>query len=172
MDEVQIGSGNRRPVQLRRTRKDGWSKARRARFLDVLAMSCNVRLAADEAGMSTNNAYRLRRMDPEFAALWREALLAGYERLETELLQRALQSVNAIEPGDGGEDAAAAADAAVEKMDTRMILQVLAHRRATVEGGMRQTRRAAQRRIATEEETNAALLKKLAVLEKQVREQT
>jgi hypothetical protein len=172
MDEVQIGSGNRRPVQVKRVRKGGWTKTRRARFLDTLALSCNVTLAVREAGMSTANAYRLRRMDPEFAELWREALVAGYERLETELLQRALQSVNAIAPGDGGEDVAEAANAAVEKMDIRMILQVLAHRRATVEGGMRPNRRDVQRRIATEEETNAALLKKLAVLERQVRERT
>lgn len=170
MDEVHIGSGNRRPVQLKRVRKGGWTKTRRARFLDALALSCNVTLAAGEAGMATLSAYRLRRSDPEFADLWREALLAGYERLETELLGRALQAVNAIQPGDGGEAVAKAADAAVEKMDARTILQVLAHRRATVEGGVRPNRRDVRRRIATEEETNAALLKKLAILEKQVKE--
>lgn len=172
MDEVQIGSGNRRPVQVKRIRKGGWTKTRRACFLDVLALSCNVRLASSEAGMSAQNAYRLRRTDPEFAALWREALVAGYERLETELIQRALQSVNAIQPGDGGEEAAEAANAVVEKMDIKAILQVLAHRRATVEDGMRPNRRDVRRRMATEEETNAALLKKLAILERQTRDRT
>ncbi|WP_213982623.1 hypothetical protein [Sphingomonas sp. dw_22] len=171
MDDVRIGNGRRRPAQVKRVRKDGCTRKRRACFLDVLALTCNVRLAAREADLSVTTAYRLRRTDLEFAALWREALIAGYERLETELVQRALQSINAIEPGDGGEEAVAAADAAVEKMDVNTILKVLAVCRATLDGGGQRGRRdMPHRRIATEEETNAALLKKLAVLEKQVRE--
>jgi hypothetical protein len=169
MDEVHIGSGNGRPLQLRRNQKRGWTATRRARFIDALALSCNVTLAANEAGMAQVSAYRLRRTDPAFADLWREALIAGYERLETELLQRALQAVNAIRPGDGGEDVAKSVNAAVERMDVKTILQVMAHRRATVEGGMRPGRRDVQRRIATEEETNAVLLKKLAVLRRQMK---
>jgi len=172
MDELRIAGGKRRPLQLQRVSKTHWTRTKRACFLDVLALSCNVKLAAEQAGVVPSSAYRLRRLDPDFAALWRDALLAGYERLETELVGRALQSIDPILPGEGGEEAAAAADAAIEKMDARTILQVLAHRRATVEGGMRPSRRDAQRRIATEEETNAALLKKLAVLERQVRERT
>ncbi|MET0310346.1 MAG: hypothetical protein ABW023_16695 [Sphingomonas sp.] len=169
MDEVRIGSGNRRPVQVRRNPKNGLGKTKRARFLDTLALTCNVRLAAHQSGLHKSSIYRLRRTDPAFAGLWRDAMLAGYERLEMELLHRALQSMNAIEPGDGGEDVAEAANAAVEKMDTRTILQVLGHHRVSMEGGKRPPRRG-ERRIATEEETNAALLKKLAILEKQVRE--
>lgn len=173
MDEVQIGSGRQRPVQVRRVRKDGWTKARRARFLDMLALSCNVRMAAREAGMATNNAYRLRSTDPQFAELWREALIAGYERLEMELVGRALQSVNAIQPGDGGPDVTAAGEAVIEKMDAKTILSVLAQRSRALEKGIRPLRRdACRREVATEEETNAALLKKLAVLRRQIKEST
>ena len=172
MDELHITGSKRRPLQRQRLTKSGWTKTKRAKFLDVLALTCNVKFAAAEAGAVPSTAYRARRTDPEFAELWREALLAGYERLETELLQRALQSINAISPGDGGHAVVEAADAAVEKMDINAILKVLAHRRGTVEGGMRPSRRDVRRRIATEEETNAALLKKLAILERQVRERT
>ena len=63
-----------------------WTKKKRAVFLDELAGTCNVRQAAAAARVTPQSVYRLRRKDPGFVEEWHEALLAGYEMLETELL--------------------------------------------------------------------------------------
>lgn len=161
MADEMIGGQNRRPVQVKRVRKDGWTKARRARFLDRLALTCNVRLAAQAAGKPAASAYVLRRRDAGFAELWRDALEAGYERLETELLARALGNVNAIEPGESDvEDEG--------EIDTELALKLIGRHRAEARGTGRPTSRARSRHVATEEETNAALLRKLAILRRQM----
>ncbi|WP_114521022.1 hypothetical protein [Altererythrobacter sp. ZODW24] len=55
-------------------------------FLETLAETSNVTAAAKQAGMSVREVYKVRRDDPEFAALWRRALFEGYEHLEMEVL--------------------------------------------------------------------------------------
>lgn len=57
-----------------RYRHDGWTEARRTRFMQTLAMTGCVRDACRVAGMSNVSAYRLRRKSPEFAAAWDRAL--------------------------------------------------------------------------------------------------
>lgn len=58
----------------RRTRHDGWSAERRARFCAVLATTGNVRSAAHATGMSRQTAYRLRRRSSDFARAWAAAM--------------------------------------------------------------------------------------------------
>ena len=72
-----------------------WSAAKRAAFLDMLAMTCNVRAAAAAAagGVFVQTAYRWRRRDMDFAAAWSEALALGYETLEMALVGHALVAV-------------------------------------------------------------------------------
>lgn len=77
-------------VQVRQPNGNGWTKARRARFLDELAATCNVTAAARAAGKDARNAYRLKQRDGEFARLWAEAFAAGRERLHEALIARAL----------------------------------------------------------------------------------
>jgi hypothetical protein len=77
-------------LQEKPVRRDGWSPARRTRFLSTLAATCNVTLACETAGMSDVGAYKLRQRDAAFRAAWRRALREGYARLESDLLQRAL----------------------------------------------------------------------------------
>lgn len=60
----------------------------RDEFLCALAETSNVTAASAAAGVHTSRPYKVRRMDPEFAAEWRSALLEGYEHLEMELLHR------------------------------------------------------------------------------------
>ncbi len=55
---------------------------RRQRFFDALALTCNVQMSADHAGVSVQTVYRARTRDPAFASGWREALEMGMERLE------------------------------------------------------------------------------------------
>ena len=103
--DTTISGGNRRVLQRRAVGHKSWTKARRQRFLDTLAATCNVLASSAAAGVPPTNAYRLRQRDPGFAALWQEALALGYERLEQALLTHALQSINAIEiAADGPVD--------------------------------------------------------------------
>ncbi len=59
----------------------------RRKFLDALALTCNISIAAEHVGMCESNAYAVRRRDPVFAAQWREALDLGAERLEAKLIE-------------------------------------------------------------------------------------
>lgn len=95
----RLTSGDRRRVQ-KRVAARGWTKAKRVRFLAVLADSCNVKRAVEAVGMTPSGAYQLRKRDAAFADLWAEALAIGYERLETALLEHALIGVNAIDMGE------------------------------------------------------------------------
>lgn len=77
------------------------NKATVQRFLDHLAATCHVQGAAGAAGASTGAFYKRRRNDPEFAAAWRSAVQAGYERLEEALLARALSEAAIYEAEAG-----------------------------------------------------------------------
>lgn len=78
-------------------RTTGWTRERRQRFLDVLAASANVALAARAVGVNGASAWALRKRDHAFAELFAEAMAQGYDALEGALLERARGGVNAIE---------------------------------------------------------------------------
>src|SRR5688572_18518747 len=61
-------------IAARATRRDGWTQPRRARFLECLATTANVKHACAMVGLSRQTAYRLQARDPVFAAAWDEAL--------------------------------------------------------------------------------------------------
>ena len=163
MGELEL-YGEGQALQVKAERRDGFTKARRLRFLEALAATCNVRLSARITGINVTSVYARRRRDPEFEGQWRAAILAAYERLETALMARAL-----------GTDAPVAADCdfgdpedilAEAKIDAELAFKLLNRHRATAEGRGRPIRPG--RHIATEEETNAALLKQLAVLRRRI----
>lgn len=77
-------------IQRRKVRSDGWTATMRAQFLDVLAVTCNMRAACAAVGKSKDSARDLRRRDGEFAILWAEAYEMGRVRLEEELIACAL----------------------------------------------------------------------------------
>jgi len=70
-----------------------WTVAKQRKFLEALAESCNVKLAAKRAGLSTSRAYVRRAEDASFRAGWDRALATGYAQLEMLLLERALHGV-------------------------------------------------------------------------------
>lgn len=70
-----------------------WTSAKQKAFLAALGESCNVKLAARKAGLSTSQAYVRRAKDASFRAGWDQALAAGYAQLEMMLLERALHGV-------------------------------------------------------------------------------
>ena len=129
-----------------------WSKARKATFLDHLAATCNVSAAAEAAGVLTGSVYQLRRRDAGFRAGWGEALQAGYEMLELQLVGHALAGggTRSITNGDVANTGAIDVDLALKLLGT--------HRGAMLgkpfKGGARP-------KTATAAETNAALLKRL-----------
>jgi hypothetical protein len=74
----------------REGRQKRWTERKRARFLQVLAATCNVQAACRDVKMSDSGAYGLRRRDATFRRDWRAAIAEGYARLEIEMLERAL----------------------------------------------------------------------------------
>lgn len=85
-------AGGRRP-QMVTARPSTWTRAMAARFVEVLAESCNVTMAARAIGRSVSNVYKRREKDADFRLAWDRALAAGYSRLEMMMLERALHGV-------------------------------------------------------------------------------
>jgi hypothetical protein len=130
-----------------------WSRAKRAAFLDHLAGSCNVRESAAAAGVTPVSIYELRRKDARFAAEWHEALLAGYQLLETELVGYALAGGNETQEIAG----------ATRRIDVDIALKLLGQHRTGLLG---QRRPKPLTKRATSEETDRAILKKLDALDR------
>jgi hypothetical protein len=154
-DNILI-AGTNRPVQKQRFTK-GWTKARRVRFLDHVAATCNVREATEVVGLSQASVYALRRRDPGFAEQWRMALLAGYDRLEAELLRKAISALDDVAIGD--PDKVVGGPISVEQA-----MRILDRHQnfARSKGPMvRETRV-----HATQAETDAELLKRLKTLKR------
>lgn len=73
-----------------RKRLAGWSAARQRCFLENLAETGSVHLAADAARLSARSAYRLRTRSPAFAAAWDAALQLSVGRLSAIVFDRAI----------------------------------------------------------------------------------
>jgi len=73
-----------------------WTAAKERRFLEALAMCCNVKLAAKTAKVSTSAAYVRRTRNASFRAAWDGALATGYAQLELMMLERALHGVEKV----------------------------------------------------------------------------
>ena len=101
--ELVLAGG--RKAQLRKASKRDWTKAKEAKFLSVLAETCNVTRAAIETGVSVGGAYKRRKQDAAFRAAWLEAIGAAYQRLEMVLLERAFVGTEkVVRRKDGSEE--------------------------------------------------------------------
>ena len=87
-----LGATRNGPQQ-RTGRKSDWTKAKADAFIQVLADTCNVTLAAKAIERSVANIYKQRSKDATFRSQWDQALAVGYSRLELMLLERALHGV-------------------------------------------------------------------------------
>ena len=95
---------SKRP-QLRKKAARDWSKDKAAKFLSVLAETCNVSEACRRSGVPMTVAYRRRKMDAGFRAGWAEAIAAAYQRLELVLLDRAFNGTEKVTTRrDGSEE--------------------------------------------------------------------
>lgn len=131
LTRVRRGDGRVTPA-LRKARRDGWTMKRRARFLEVLRESCNVREAVRAAGMSDVSVYGLRKRDPAFAAEWAEALEQGYAELEMALLRQAIHGSETTETVDDGGKTGARRTKTVHSYPHAMALRLLLAHRAQV----------------------------------------
>ena len=82
------------PVR-RKPRYDGWTEEKQRRFIEVLADTGQVRLAAQAVGMSRENAYKLRRAahGAAFARAWDAAREQGGAFIEDVAFERALEGI-------------------------------------------------------------------------------
>lgn len=84
--------------QVQTTRRKRWTAETEKTFLDALSTTCNATRACEEIGWNYSVVYARRRKDPDFAARWRLAWAAGYERVEQLLLQNAVETLQGWEP--------------------------------------------------------------------------
>jgi hypothetical protein len=142
-------------------RKDGWTGAKRRIFLDTLAATLSARRAARAAGMSYSAAFALKRRDPEFASLWRQAVIDGYSTLETMVMERSALG-GAPDPEDG--DPEEPPDPA--RMDPDLAMKLLQLKQREILGAPHKGSPPLKR--ATPAETDAAILRKLAALRRRL----
>jgi porphobilinogen deaminase len=92
-------------MQMRKASARGWTREKEKAFLTALGETCNVTLAAQEAGVSAQHAYKRRKSHAAFRAGWIEAIGIAYGRLELILLDRALNGTEKIVTRrDGSEE--------------------------------------------------------------------
>jgi hypothetical protein len=128
-----------------------WTIKRREMFLDRLAETLNVRASCRAAQIATSRVYEYRRANAEFAERWRAAVVAGYDRLEAALM---------VHAGIGVDD-----DGNSLPFDAELALRLLGRHTARMQG--KEVRhRGGYIKQATAEETNAVILKKLALLDR------
>ena len=92
MADGLVLEGGKRVRKLRASHRS-WTKAKEKAFLEALSASCNVKLAAKKAGVSTSQAYVRRASNASFRSAWDAALCVGYAQLEMMLLEQALHGV-------------------------------------------------------------------------------
>jgi hypothetical protein len=80
--ELVVKRGNGRRTQIARACERQWTPRVEARFLAVVATTCNARAGCGEVGMSVSSLYTHLKQWPQFARRYREAVAIGYERID------------------------------------------------------------------------------------------
>jgi hypothetical protein len=102
-DELVLDGKGR--ARMRKPSPKAWTREKEKKFLSVLGDTCNVKLAAVEAGVSPQHAYARRKSHAAFRAGWVDAIGVAYNRLELILLDRALNGTERIiTRRDGSEE--------------------------------------------------------------------
>ena len=92
-DEPLDAAGDASRALVPLTRHDGFTPKRRRKFLKTLRKTGCVRDACRRAEISDSAAYKARRRDPEFRALWASALSRAGGELEILAWQRAVEGI-------------------------------------------------------------------------------
>ena len=104
VDTGELAIDGKGRIRLRRPSPGAWTRKKERVFLAVLSETCNVKLAAAEAGVSAQRAYERRRTDARFRAGWVQAVGMAYAKLELILLDRALNGVERIVKRSNGSE--------------------------------------------------------------------
>lgn len=124
--ELVVRGSNGRRTQIARARLKQWSPRVEARFLSVLAATCNVKAACAAVELTAASAYAHARRWPGFAERWRAAVEIGYLRIEAGLLAQ----LDANPFSDRDVDA----EAAMPRMTVAEALQLLHMHKREVRG--------------------------------------
>jgi hypothetical protein len=101
--KLVLGGGAR--PKMRAPSKRDWNQDKEEIYVNALAETCNFTRAAEAAGVSTSSAWKRRKTNAAFRASCRDAIAAGYQRLELALLDRALNgSEKIVTRKDGSEE--------------------------------------------------------------------
>ena len=102
---AQLVLGGGAAPKMRAQGKRDWNSEKEEAYVNALAETCNYTAAAAAAGVSTSSAWKRRKTNAKFRASCREAVAAGYQRLELALLDRALNgSEKIVTRKDGSEE--------------------------------------------------------------------
>ncbi|MES2096894.1 MAG: hypothetical protein V4459_09040 [Pseudomonadota bacterium] len=152
-------------VMPNRVRFDGFTPVRQRAFLRALTESGKVEEACAQVGVSDQAAYHHRRCYPSFAAAWDRALVHAGVDLEQIALERAIDGVEepVFHAGKQVGTRVRYSDPLMRKMiDVRARQAAEKAEAKKVKDGLYIPR-------ATEEETNAAIFRKLAAIERRQR---
>jgi hypothetical protein len=141
-----------------------WSAERKATFLAELAATCCVQRAAEAAGVAPASCYSRRLRDPQFGADWEEAIAIGYAQVEERLILDAMGRAANDDGADG--DGGAASGARMDKYEREQALNLLKWHRA--EAVLRPRSRGGAGKVAADDETDAAILARLAAVRKRL----
>jgi hypothetical protein len=100
-DETEICGSRGRPIQKRAARgslkknhkRNSFTVARRRKFLDHVAASCNIKGACRSAGVSNSTVHEWLRKNEQFRADFNEALARGSVELRAELIRESKRSL-------------------------------------------------------------------------------
>lgn len=100
-DETEICGTKGRRIQKRAARgslkaepkRRSFTVARRRKFLNHFAATCNIKGACRSAGVSNSTVHAWRRKDEQFRADFNAALAHGYVDVETELIRESKRSL-------------------------------------------------------------------------------
>jgi hypothetical protein len=163
-EELRVAPNKHRLTQVARTggRKlfDG---RRRALFLEWFAATCNVRLSAERAGVAYQTVFKHRMKDEGFAEAWDRALQQGYAYLEARVLQEALAVEGRPSTSLGTNGLSEEEETlAEEAFDRELAIALLReHARRLPGAGDKRKNQRTTARAATNQEVQAALVKRL-----------
>ena len=131
-----------------------WTPEKEDMFFENLGETCNVRKAALAAGVDPRRAYARRGRDPAFAQRWCDVRATAFLRLEERLIRDSL-----------GEFDEEAGEREMTQSERELALNLLKFHNGAV-GGPRSSGTPPRR--AAQEETDAAILAKLAALKRRL----
>ncbi len=162
---VEMGTGGW--WQIKRLRRNRFTRARKDVFLGHLAVSADVHASALAAGVCTSTVYSHRASDPAFADGWLRALATGIAVLEARLLQERLEA-RAEFDAEPAEVTASPAGRLERDLEFWRCMHLLREHRRVERGGP-ERRRGVRPRIKSREEVRAEVRRALAAFETRAR---